>query len=139
MIDNKNLDKNATFLLNPIVLGPVTVAASQAGIEQAAVRMPYSGKIVSIHFYTVGLTDSDDSVRLDVKKGATSVLSATVDPVAAGTTVAGTLKTDGSANFVAGDKLALFATTGAGDAITGGVATIVVRPLAADEASRPSV
>lgn len=138
MIDNKNLDKDATFLLHPIVLGPVAVAASQSNIEQAAVRMPYSGKIVSIHFHTVALTDADDSVRLDVKKGSTSVLTATVDPVAAGTVAAGTLKTDGTARFVAGDKLALFATTGAGDAITGGSATMVVRPFAADEATRPS-
>ncbi len=136
MIDNKNIDKTATMLRIPIVLGPVTVAASQNDVEQGAVRMPFSGKVLSVHFHTVALTDAEDSVRVTIKKATTSILSATVDPASAGTVVAGVVATP---DFVAGDKLGLFALTGVGDAITGLTATIVVRPLASEEATRPTV
>lgn len=139
MIDNKNIDPTATMLRIPVVLAKDAVAASQSDIEQAAFRAPFAGTILSVHFHTVALTDADDSVRLDIKKGSTSVLSATVDPVSAGTVAAGTLKTDGTEDFVAGDKLALFATTGSGDAITSLSATLVIRPQAGSEAPRPTV
>jgi hypothetical protein len=138
-IDNKNLDKNATFVRIPVVLNVHTVAASQSDIEQASFRAPYAGKIVSIHAHVVGLTDADDSARWDVKKATTSVLTATVDPVAAGTTSAGTLKTDGTATFAAGDKLGVFVTTAGSDLVTQLSVTIVIRPLiGSDETGRPT-
>jgi len=138
MIDNKNIDQSSTFLLIPIVLGNDSIGASVTDIEQDSFRAPFSGEIVSVHAYAVAITDSDDGARIDVKKDTTSVLSATINPTAA-TLVAGTLKTNGTEEFVAGDKIGVFVTTGAGDSITDLSVTVVIRPYTADRAVRPSI
>lgn len=137
MIDNKNIDKTATMLLIPIILKKDSIGASQSDIEFCSARMPYAGKVVSVHAYAVAITDADDSARVDVKKGSTSILSATINPTQSAN-VAGTLKTDGTASFVVGDKLGLFVTTGGSDAITDLCVTMVVRPLASEESTRPT-
>lgn len=137
-IDNKVVDQEATMIRIPVVLQVAAVAASQADIEQAEFRAPYSGEIVSVHVHILAITDGDDSARIDVKKGTTSVLSAAINPTQ-DTVMAGTLKTDGTEEFVAGDKIGLFATTGGGDALTKVSATIVIRPYTGGRATRPSV
>lgn len=138
MIDNKNIDKNATFILTPVVLQNDSIGASVSDVEQACFRAPFSGTIVSVHVHAVAITDADDGARVDIKKATTSVLSATINPTQ-GSFVAGTLKTDGTEDFVAGDKIGMFVTTGSGDSITDLSATIVIRANCADEAVRPSI
>lgn len=136
-IDNKNLDKTATFLQIPVALHKTTIGASVSDVEQMAFRAPFKGKIVAVHVHAVAITDTDDLARVDVKNATTSVLSATINPTA-GSWVGGTLKTDGSADLAAGDKIGVFVTTGAGDSMTDLNVTVVIRPLAGDEAARPS-
>jgi len=138
MIDNKNIDKGATFIRQVVTLTKDTIGASQTDVEQKSFRAPYSGTILSVHVHAVAITDADDGARVDVKKATTSVLTGTINPTA-GSNVAGTLKTDGTQNFVAGDKLGVFVTTGVGDNITDLSVTLVVRANCADEAVRPSV
>lgn len=137
MIDNHNLDPSGTAFRQVVLIQQAAIGASLADVEHNSFRAPYAGKIVSIHAYAVAITDADDGARLDVKKATTSVLSATINPTAV-TQVAGTLKTDGTATFAAGDKIGLFVTTGAGDAITNLSVTIVIRPLLGEETTRPS-
>lgn len=138
MIDNKNIDPSATFIQHVVNLRAASVAASQSDIEQDSFRAPFAGKIVSVHATAVAITDADDSARIDVKKATTSVLTGTINPTA-GSYVAGTMKSDGTEVFAAGDKIGVFVTTGGGDAITNMSVTVVMRALVGTLATRPSV
>ena len=123
MIRDRNLDPNADAFKTVVVL-PINVGASVAGVIQTAVRAPYAGKIASAHVWALSLTDADDSVRVDLRKNGTSLLAATVDPVAADTT---TSLAPTTVAFIAGDMLQVYLTTGVGDAMVGTV-TLVLRP-----------
>jgi hypothetical protein len=138
MIDSKNMDPSASCIEHPILLKKDSIGASQTDIEFCSILMPFAGVVLSVNAYAVAITDADDSARVDVKKGSTSILSATINPTQA-TNVAGTLKTDGTATFASGDKLGLFVTTAGSDAITDLCVTVNVRPLAGSEASRPNL
>lgn len=130
MIQDKNIDATAgkNNHAHAALNFHVNVGAGVAGVIQGGARMPWAGKIVGVSVYAATLTDADDSVRLDVQKNGTTVLSATVDPGAADTGTAATLSATASVlSFAAGDKIQVVATTGAGDAMVGTV-TVFVRP-----------
>jgi hypothetical protein len=125
MIRSRNCDQaEGNEFAQKIITLQIDVPASQAGIRFAGVRMPFAGTLVSAHVYAATLTDADDSVRIDLHKGAASVLPATVDPVAADTA---TSLAPNATTFDAGDVFKAVITTGAGDAIAGTI-TLVVRP-----------
>lgn len=130
MIRDKNVDHTAgenDFACMNLSFA-IDVGASLAGVLVGGWRAPFAGKIVSANVYCATLTDADDSVRVDVQKNGVTVLSATVDPVAADTATVLTLSSTTSViSFAAGDKIQCVMTTGAGDAMTGTV-NVVVRP-----------
>lgn len=125
MIKDRNLSPDADAFKQVASLH-FTGAASLVAESRAGLRCPWTGKIVSAHVYCAVLTDSDDSVRVDLQKNGVSMLSATVDPVATGTTTALTISAANAA-VVAGDIITVVLTTGVGDAIAGSI-TLVVRP-----------
>lgn len=124
-IKDRNLNPDADAF-KQVVSIHFSAGASAVAEVRAGVRVPWTGKIVSAHLFAATLVDADDSARIDLHKNGVSVLSATVDPVAAGTTVALTISAANSA-IVAGDVLSPVVTTGAGDAITASI-TLVCRP-----------
>lgn len=131
MIRNRGLDPTLCSAgWNVIILDTVT-GASAAGVRQAGAVMPYAGKIVSAKHYCATLTDADDSLRVDLHKGASSILSATVDPVAADTVV--NLAGAAGTTFAADDVIKAVITSGVGDALEGQI-TLVIRPLMGREA-----
>lgn len=125
MIRDKNLDPNADAFKTVVVL-PLSLGASIAGVIQTAFRAPYAGKVASAHVWALSLTDANDDVRIDLRKNTTSILTTTTDPGAADATTAMSLNAT-TAVFVAGDMLQVYATTGVGDAMVGTV-TLVLRP-----------
>jgi len=126
MIRNRNIDHSgaASFTHQAIVLALSVGASVTAGIV-AGFRAPYKGKVVAAHVYAATLTDADDSARIDLRKNGTTMLGATVDPVAADTA---TSLAPTTLTFDEGDKIQVYATTGSGDAMVGSV-TVVIRPL----------
>lgn len=126
MIRNRNIDDRgqATFTHQAITIA-LSLGASLAAVIVGGFRAPYKGKLVAAHVYAATLTDADDSVRIDLRKGGTTMLGATVDPVAADTV---TSLVPTTLTFNEGDKIQVYATTGAGDAMVGSV-TVVIRPL----------
>ncbi len=122
-IREKNLDPNNDALKQVAVIS-INAGASLAGVIHGAVRVPFTGKLLSAHVYAATLTDADDSVRVDLQKNGVTMLGSTVDPVAANTT---TSLAPTVTAFVAGDLLQVVMTTGSGDAMVGSV-TLVFRP-----------
>lgn len=125
MIRSRNIDPNAEFVQETVKLS-VAAGASLAGVRIDGWRAPWPGKIISAHVYAATLTDADDSARVDLHKNASSILSATVDPVAADTTTA--LAGAAGIEFAEGDVLKSVVTTGSGDALAGSI-ILVVRPF----------
>lgn len=123
MIRDRNLDPSADAFKQSVVLN-LNAGASLAGVEHGAIRMPYTGKVLSAYVRASTLTDADDSVRVDLQKNGVSMLGATVDPVAAATT---TSLAPTTTAFVSGDVISVVLTTGAGDALVGAV-TLTYRP-----------
>ena len=130
MIESQNVSPNADIIEQGIAL-PVNVGASLAAVSQGGWRAPWRGKLLRADVYAATITDADDSVRVDLHKGGASILTATVDPVAADTSTPLVLTTIPT-EFEAGDIIEPVLTTGADDALVGTV-TIVVRPLAGRE------
>lgn len=130
MIRDKNVDHTAgenDFACMALNFH-LSLGAGVAGVIQGGWRAPWAGKIVSAALYAATLTDADDSVRIDVQKNGTTVLTATTDPGAADTATAMALSTTTSTiSFAAGDKIQVVATTGAGDAMVG-TCSVIVRP-----------
>jgi hypothetical protein len=125
MIRSRNCDPNTGHeFAQKVVYIPISVGASAVDVIQGGWRAPWAGAVVSAHVYAATITDADDSARVDLKKNGTSMLAATVDPVAANTS---TTLAPTTTSFASGDLLAVHMTTGAGDAMVGGV-NLVVRP-----------
>lgn len=130
-IRDKNIDKgsgNANFAQNISYLrnGPQT-PASQTNLEVASMRMPFAGKIVSVHGFARALSGT---VSYDLQVNTTTALTGTITP-SAGAQIAGTLIA--SPTFSAGDELRfLITTSGASTADDAGL-TIVSRPNLQDE------
>lgn len=130
MIRDKNIDhtsgqnNHAQLALN----FHLSLGAGVAGVIQGGWKAPWAGKITAALLYCATLTDADDSVRIDVQKNGSTVLTATTDPGAAntGTTMA-LSTTTATISFAAGDILTCVATTGAGDAMVG-TCSVMVRP-----------
>jgi hypothetical protein len=134
MIRSRNCDDvtGNEFAQETLIL-PINVGASVATVIQCAWRAPYAGKVLAAYVYAATMTDADDSIRVDLKKSGTSVLTATVDPVAADTMTTLTLtSTAATLAFAIGDKLQAIILTGAGDAFIGNL-VVVVRPLLGKE------
>jgi len=129
MIRSRNIKTDATFAQETVTLS-ILAGASLTAVKIDGWRAPYAGKIVSAHIYAAVVTDADDSARVDLFKGASSVLAASVDPVTSDTVTALTPTTS---TFAAGDVLKSVVTTGAGDALSGSL-VLVVRPLLGAEA-----
>lgn len=129
MIRDRNIDPSADAL-DQIIPLQVNAGASLAAVAYAAARIPWAHELISAHFAALVVTDSDDSVRIDLHRAGASILGATVDPVAADTTTALTITgaTRGAANAL----YEIVVTTGTGDALVGTL-TLVVRPLAGRE------
>lgn len=125
MIHNQNLDPTLCSGGWQSVYLPINVGASATAQIQSGHRIPFAGKLVSAYVYCATITDADDSARVDLFNNAASILPATIDPVTADTT---TSLAPNATTFAAGDKVTVRMTTGAGDAMVGGV-TLVYRPL----------
>jgi len=130
MIESQNVSPNADIIEQGVALY-INAGASVAGVGNGGWRAPWAGKLLRADVYASALTDSDDSVRVDLHKNTTSVLTGTVDPVAASTLTPLPLAV-APTTFAAGDVIRPVLTTGSGDALVGTV-TIVVRPLAGRE------
>lgn len=124
MIRDRNIAPTSEFVKETIKLS-VLGGASLSGVRIDGWRAPYAGVIESAHVYCATLTDSDDSVKVDLHKGGSSILSAPVDPVAGDTLTA--LPGAAGKTFEANDVLKSVVTTGSGDAIAGSI-IVVVRP-----------
>jgi hypothetical protein len=124
MIRSKNVDPDAQFAQHPVPLS-IRAGASETDLAHGAFVPAWAGKIELAQLYASQLTDADDGVTVDIKKNGVSLLSAAVDPVAAGTTTTLTLTDD---DFAAGDEIVAHATTDAGDLLVG-VIILHVRPL----------
>lgn len=124
-IDDRNIKTDADFARSTVHLS-VAAGASLTAVRIDGERMAFAGKVVSAHVYCATLTDGDDGVRVDLHKNAASILTATVDPVAADTTTS--LAGAAGTTFAAGDVFKSVVTTGAGDALEGSI-SLVVRPL----------
>lgn len=124
MIKSRNVDPNAEFGQETVKLN-TTAGASLAGVRIDGWVAPWPGRIVRVRHYTATLTDADASVRVDLHKGAASILTASTNPSAADTTVTPVLGADDE--FNEGDVLKSVVTTGVGDAIAGSF-SVTLRP-----------
>lgn len=125
-VRDKNIDKgsgNANFAQNIVYLrnGPQT-PASQTNLEVASARMPFAGKVLSVHAFARALAGT---VTVDLQKNAATLLTGAITPTA-GNQVAGVLLA--ADTFAAGDELQFKITTAAASTVDDAGMTVVVRP-----------